>query len=153
MSVNSITEIKPLDIRRSAMDLLAFREHSLQELSTKLHRKFPDCPFIEAQLQILIDENLQSDQRFAEAFVRSKINKGHGPLRIKNELKQRGVDSKFIALAIEVAAVDWLDVLRELSYKKYGDTLPEGQKEKAKRVRFFQYRVFDYQLINKVFCG
>ena len=32
--------VKPVDIRRSAMDLLARREHSRLELARKLHKKF-----------------------------------------------------------------------------------------------------------------
>ncbi len=146
----SITETTPLDIRRSAMDLLAFREHSFQELVTKLSRKFPDCLFIEPQLQILTDENLQSDQRFAESFVRGRINKGHGPLRIKNELKQRGIENHMALSAIDEADVNWFSVISDLSQKKYGNTLPEDHKEKAKRIRFFQYRGFEYYLINEV---
>ena len=141
------SDISPLDIRRSAMDLLAFREHSMQELATKLLRKFPGCEHIDSQLQQLATENLQSDQRFAEAFVRAKINKGQGPLRISNELRQRGIASTLIELTLEQAEIDWFAVIAELSIRKYGDSAVRDEKEKAKRIRFFQYRGFSYELI------
>ena len=153
MSDAPVADIGPLDIRRSAMDLLAFREHSMQELITKLLRKFPGCEHIDSQLQQLATENLQSDQRFAEAFVRSRVYKGQGPLRIRNELRQRGIASTLIELTLEQAGVDWFAVISELSARKYGDAPVRDEKDKAKRIRFFQYRGFSYELIKHTLDG
>lgn len=177
--------IKPVDIRRAAMDLLAFREHSIQELVTKLTRRFQKKYFgrsrntrsvrcgedqcyedqcheeslqeidhlddlIIDQIDILADEDLQSDQRFAESFVRSRINKGQGPLRIKRELTARGVSSQIVSMSIEGAGTDWTRVIMELSNRKYGDSKVQDDREKAKRIRFFQYRGFNYEHIAMV---
>ena len=40
----------------------------------------------------LTDEGLQSDARYAGSFVQSRINQGKGPIRIRQELKERGFD-------------------------------------------------------------
>ena len=39
----------------------------------------------------LIEDGLLSDERFAESYFQSRKNRGHRPLRIRNELKQKGV--------------------------------------------------------------
>ncbi len=41
-----------------------------------------------------------------------------------------------------VEGVDWLKLAVEARTKKYGDTIPVEQKEKAKQLRFLQYRGF-----------
>ena len=84
MSDLEFSKPQPLQlIRIKAMDILARREHSRKELFTKLSSHFPD--YID-QLDDVLDQlkegHLQSDQRFAEAFVRSRVNRGQGPQRL-----------------------------------------------------------------------
>jgi regulatory protein len=144
------SEATAKDIRRAAMDLLARREHSFQELSDKLSRRFTNSDLIIEQVQQLSDENLQSDQRFAEMFVRSRINKYQGPIRIKNELRERGVSERWVSHAIREEGADWNELIQHLSSNKYGEQPPADAKEKAKRMRFFQYRGFSFDLIQCV---
>ena len=138
------------DIRRAAMDLLARREHSFKELSDKLSRRFTDQDLIVEQLEKLRDENLQSDQRFAEMFVRSRIGKFHGPIRIKNELRERGVAERWVSHAIREEGVDWAVLLEDLASNKYGEEPPVDARERARRMRFFQYRGFGFELIQRI---
>ena len=57
------------DIRFGAMNFLALREHSVKELKEKLGRKFSSVELIDEAISGLIAQNLQSDERFAQAFV------------------------------------------------------------------------------------
>ncbi|MCZ0869631.1 MULTISPECIES: RecX family transcriptional regulator [Dasania] len=83
-------EKTPADIRYAAIKLLVRREQSLSELTTKLTRKFPGSKvLIEQELEELAEEGLQDDLRYVEMVVRSGINKYHGPLRIRAELRQK----------------------------------------------------------------
>jgi len=83
-----MTDLKPLDVRRAAMDLLARREHSRYEIAVKLARRFGDNPkLFEQEVVKLTDEGLQSDRRLAEAFIRARTNRGRGPVKIKMELR------------------------------------------------------------------
>lgn len=141
----------PKDIRRAAMDLLARREHSFKELTDKLSRRFTDQDSILEQVELLKEENLQSDQRFAEMFVRSRISKFHGPIRIKNELRERGVAERWVSHAIREEGVDWIELLESLANHKYGNQAPVDARERAKRMRFFQYRGFGFDMIQQVF--
>ena len=84
-------------------------------------------------------------------FVRSRINKFHGPIRIKKELREKGISERWVSHAIREEGVDWLELLQSLSVNKYGTTNPDGAREKSKRIRFFQYRGFGFELINQLF--
>ncbi len=136
------------------MDLLAFREHSQQEIVAKLSRRFGDrevsIDILSDVVNILAEDNLQSDQRFAESFLRSRIQKKHGPIRIANELAGRGVASSIATQVLDCANIDWNELLEALSDRKYGHSKPADAKEIAKRIRFFQYRGFSYEHIQRL---
>lgn len=91
----------PVDVpvlRRAAMDFLARREHSFQELEQKLQRKFPDenrDRLIEV-VQTLADEGLQSDDRFAESWIRYRKSRGFGFHHIRADLRERGITTSLI---------------------------------------------------------
>jgi regulatory protein len=129
-------------IRRTAMDLLARREHSRRELQQKLAQRFSDNMLIQSELDKLCAERLQSDERFAEAYLHSREQRLYGPIRIKAELRERGIADAVIAKVFCDAAIDWRANLRKLETEKFGRKPPADLKEKAKRIRFFQYRGF-----------
>ncbi|GAB3374327.1 recombination regulator RecX [Spongiibacter taiwanensis] len=142
------------DIRIKAMDLLARREHSRSELSTKLNQRFSDCPdLIVAAVQRLSDEGLVSNQRFAESFVRQRVAKGHGPLRIRQELRQREVEEGLIGEALAEAGIDWWALAEEAVQRRFGAEAPADFKEKAKRMRFLQQRGFTFEQIQSAVAG
>jgi regulatory protein len=149
-----MTNVTATDIRRAAMDLLARREHSFQELSTKLSRRFRDrdliSDLIDDQIRLLAAENLQSDQRYVASFIRSRVAKRQGPLRISMDLSQKGISKTLVSQVFEEEAFDWCSMIKSLSESKYGNTQPQDEKEKAKRIRFFQYRGFNFDQINQV---
>lgn len=138
---------QPADIRFAAMNLLARREHSLQELRQKLSRRFDNRQWLETELQRLVKENLQSDDRFAESFARMRALRGCGPGRVRQEMREKGISDQAIARAFEQAELDWT-ALAEAAYRKKfgkpGQTLVAESplKEKARRARFMQYRGF-----------
>lgn len=141
-ALEALDAINPADIRLAAMNLLARREHSRKELRTKLKRRFSDEALIEKQLQCLADENLQSDQRFAESFVRQRISMGKGPLRLRQEMRERGLTDTDIEIALEAVEVDWYALAEEVLHRKFGDIKSLEIKEKARCCRFMQYRGF-----------
>ncbi len=137
-------DFNPRDLRLQAMNLLARREHLRAELARKLRQRFgPECDSdIESVLQELQDENLQSDSRFTESYIRHRSARGYGPDRIQQELRQKGVDSELLDEAMSVAEVDWAERAREVRYKKFGTGQPGDFREKARQLRFLNYRGF-----------
>ncbi len=139
------------DIRRAAMDLLARREHTRKELARSLRRQFSSMSeTIEEELGKLREEGLQSDIRMAEALIRSRVSRGQGPVRIKAELRSKGLDDSEIQVALEAGEVDWFELVTQVSRKRYGEAPPSSFKERAKRSRFLQQRGFSFEHISSL---
>jgi regulatory protein len=133
----------PKEIRKKAMDFLARREYGQSELIRKLADKGYAFRIVEREIQKLTEERLQSDDRFAEAFVQSRVNQGKGPIRIRLDLGQRGISDAVIEMAIEESAADWHGLACEVRLRKFGNAAPADFKAKAKQMRFLQYRGFE----------
>ena len=141
-------EIKPSKIRISAMGMLAGREFLRCQLAVKLEKKFDNSPLILDVLDQLAAENLQSDHRYIEAFIRSRVARGQGRTRIRLDLKSRGADATLIEQLLDEAEVDWFELAKNTAHQKFGTDHHIDAKEKAKRMRFLQYRGFSFDQIN-----
>lgn len=132
------------------MNLLARREHSFHELVEKLSRRFPDRDFLADSLSVLTEQNLQSDERFAESFINARKARGKGPVMIRQELKQRGVSSDLIANKLDDDSELWLDIAEQTYQKKFTGKPIVDQNDKARRLRFMQGRGFSFEIIKKL---
>lgn len=147
------TDVTATDIRRAAMNHLARREHSRLELVRKLQQRFGDlAALIEAELDRLESENLQSDARLAEAFIRARSNRGQGPIKIRMELRGKGVKDDLISIAFEQSAIDWFQLADSVARKKFGDSGPSDLKERARLSRFLQQRGFSHDHISNIYA-
>ncbi len=145
------SEVTAVDVRRAAMDLLARREHSRQELQRKLARRFAvDAEVIFSVINQLTQEGLQSDQRLAEALLRYRSNRGQGPLKIKAEMREKCIESDLIEQIFDEANIDWFDLALRVLEKRYGDGSAVDASERAKRTRFLQQRGFSFDQIQTV---
>ncbi len=132
---------------RTALELLARREHSRRELARKLDaRGFPD-DVVAAVLDELERSGSLADARFTDVFVRSRVAKGQGPQRIRAELAQRGIADAAAAEALQGSDVDWLETIRTVRRKRFGAELPRDYAERARQARFLQYRGFSSEQI------
>ena len=125
-----------------AAALLARREHSRHELRQKLARHGAGAEEVETALAQLAAGGLQSDARFTEHFVRAKVNKGQGPLKIRHALQGRGVGPDLITEYLDAARIDWLAEARRVRTGKFGAAPPLGHANKARQARFLQGRGF-----------
>jgi regulatory protein len=137
----------PKDARKKAMDFLARREHSQVELINKLVNKGYLRQIADEVVTTLTNEGLQSNDRFAEAFVQSRINQGKGPIRIRLDLSQRGICDSNIEKAIGESGADWYKLTLNARSRKFGLKKPEDFKALAKQIRFLRYRGFDQEHI------
>ena len=133
----------PIEARKKAMDYLARREHGRGELLDKLTRFGFDADVADDAVAQLVEDGLQSDARFAEAFVSARINQGKGPVRIRADLRERGLSGSAIDLALEEADEDWYALARDVRLKKFGPDTPSEYRDKAKQMRFLQSRGFE----------
>jgi len=101
----------------------------------------------------LVARGLVSDARMAEAYAEERIRKGYGPLRVRQELRQRGVADELIDPHLARTAGDWLQHLRNVHDKKFGVGLSQGAKERGRRARFLEQRGFPSDLIGRLLHG
>lgn len=140
----------PGDPKTAALKLLARREHSRQELQRKLQQRGFAAEAIAAALNELESADWLSATRYAEAYVRSRIASGFGPLRIQAELSQRGLDQAQIQAALEQAEADWAELASRQYHKRFGETPITDMKERAKRQRYLAGRGFPQSIISDI---
>ncbi|SDL39540.1 regulatory protein [Modicisalibacter muralis] len=136
--------------RDDAISLLARREYSRAELQARLATKGHADATISETLDTLARDGLQSDTRFAETFVRSRIARGQGPIKIRAELGNRGIDREMIRAALDDAqhtdGVDWFALACDTLAKRFDDPGSEPR-ERARRERFLAGRGFDFDQV------
>ena len=133
-----------------AVKLLARREHSVQEVRQKLRQREFDDSEIDQAVSDLQQGGWLSDERFTEAYIRMRQQKGFGPVRIAIELRERGIDDALVEQHLDHGASEWLHSLREPYPKTYAGRAIADYNDKAKRIRFLQYRGFDLDAIYDV---
>ena len=132
-----------LEARKKAMDYLARREYGREELRKKLLQAGYAENAADEAVGRLASDGLQDDARFIENFIRSRVNQGKGPVRIRSELGQRGLDDGLIEQGLDEAGEDWYLLAETVRQQKFGAGYPEDFKEKARQMRFLQYRGFE----------
>jgi len=133
------------------MDLLSRREHAVAELNRKLIDKGFDEVFVAEALAQLVKDGLLSDARYAESYVRFRMNKGFGPVRIREELRQRGVASELVSEWVDFQDRCWIETARNAWQKRFGGEFPEDMKARAKQLQFLQYRGFTSEQTKHIF--
>ncbi|MGD8424680.1 MAG: regulatory protein RecX [Gammaproteobacteria bacterium] len=143
-------DLTAADVRRTAMNLLARREYARRELAARLASRGLPGDLIDPVMDELTRENLLSDERFADAFVSARAGRGQGPVRIRIELEQKGVDPGIVERALADAGVDWGDLAEQVRRKRFGPGRPGNFKERARQARFLQYRGFAAEHLGRV---
>jgi regulatory protein len=134
-------------VRTAALALLAGRDFGRQELAGRLLKKGYPPEHVEAAVAALVAAKLLSEERFLEQFVAMHARKGHGPVRIRAELRERGIDSGAADEAIDAAEVDWREIARDTRRRRFGTAAPADFRERAKQGRFLQNRGFTHEQI------
>lgn len=137
----------PARLRGLAFALLGRREWSAQQLTQKLLETGADAAHVAELVAELIASDYQSDQRMASMTVRANLRKGRGPARIRQDLKARALDPTLAH--DQLAETNWLAVAVALRVQKFGAEPPNDLKEKARQLRFLQYRGFDAEVCRK----
>ena len=140
-------------IRSVALALQTYREHGAKELEAKLTRKGYDALTTAQVVEDLRDSGLVSDRRFVEAFVRSHATRGHGPARIRYELKELGVSTELVAEGVNHEGIDWFERAAQVRRRKFGENIPPTYDVRAKQMRFLQYRGFSTDQIRAAFSA
>ncbi len=88
-------------VRQAALRYLSYRPRTCQEVREYLARKEFSEENVEKVLHELQQQGFLNDREFALAWVRERRNsKGHGPLRLRQELARKGIAAKWIDEAL-----------------------------------------------------
>ncbi len=142
MSDDTRTKIKQI-----CLELLARGELTRQLLARKLEQCGYQSDTVLQVIDELAEQGWQSDQRYCEQYVAMRSRKGFGPVRIQIELEQRGIDETAASYAI--TDLPWQETIANAYRKKYNDSPINCWSERAKRMRFLQYRGFTTEQIQR----
>jgi regulatory protein len=143
----------------AALRILGHRFNSVAELKQKLRAKKFEREIIDQTISRLREEKWLDDERFADAYVRTRQQRKIGPRRIARELSAAGVDRETARDAI----AQYADEERELAdlkalYEKRSRLLirrhgpqylktPEGRKKLA---AYLLNQGYDAALVERV---
>jgi regulatory protein len=125
---------------------LARRDYSQQEIVQKLKLKKYPADAIQTVIAALVESSLINEPRFTENYTRSRSNKGYGPVRIMQELQARGISAEMIAEHVQIADNAWLAIAQRV-WRKHFKSVPDDMRQRAKQMRFLQYRGFTQEQI------
>lgn len=142
-------DYKTLKIK--AAKYCAYRERAVLEVREKLKTLDATESQVDKLIEELINENFLDEQRFARAFTLDKFrfNKW-GKIKIRQQLRQKGVDVNEIERALEAIPSDeYQDMIRQLLQQKHAALKPESQQriKNQKIVRFMLQKGFEYEVV------
>lgn len=105
-------------------------------------QSYAEEDLIQQVLKSLHEQNLQSDERFAEVYITYRSERGYGPIRIEAELRERGVAAEIIHASLADSAIDLLALADKVRRKRFGADFPKDYMQRAKQMHFLQYRGF-----------
>ncbi len=105
---------------------------------------------IHAVLHNLAEEGLLNETRFIVNFIHYQRNRGYGPLHIRAELIERGINENLIEHHLEIKDNAWLTSIRLVWQKRFKNKIPHDYKTKAQQMRFLQYRGFTHDQIKSM---
>lgn len=139
-----------MTLRERALNLLARREHSRAELARKL-APHVDNEDLDSLLDDLEREKLLSNARYAEMLAHARSGR-HGSLRLKADLRDKGVPAEVMESTLAGAREHDLDAARAVWLKKFGEP-PRDAAERAKQMRFLAGRGFPPDVVRRVVGG
>lgn len=150
--------MKENELYQYALFLLSRRDYATGELRTRIRQRVyekndgkVDDLIIDNVIQRLMELNYLDDQRVIEVYLRSYARKPYGPNRIKQTLRQKGFAAELIDHVFMHCDIDWFALAEESRIKKFGTDIPKDFKEKAKQIRYLQYKGFSGDMIFEQF--
>lgn len=125
--------------KRQALHFLSFRLRSVAEVEKFLLRKNHPPELVRKAIDELSEHKFLDDQAFAVWWADSRIKQGWGQVKIKSELKMKGVDGEIIN---SVIVRDW------------GEIIKKELKDKDRSLKTRQWlagRGFTFSQINRAF--
>jgi regulatory protein len=106
-------------IINKALNLISYRQRSIQEVRNNLKEKGYEEIYIEKAIEYCKGQNYLNDEEFALSFIRDKQNLNNlGSKRIKYELINKGVSETIIEKILQIDPEDEYSIALELAEKR-----------------------------------
>jgi len=141
-----------------ALNMLARGRRTRRELQQRLRRHQPDTAIVKLALDRLEASGVLSDPDVARAEAASRLRRGEGPARIRQRLRQKGIDAReteeALTEAVESDGFDEVQACR-LQAEKRWRSLANLELSIAKRrlIAFLQRRGYSGTVIRQVMGG
>ncbi|MGQ9830075.1 MAG: regulatory protein RecX [Thermochromatium sp.] len=122
--------------------MLVAREHSRLELTQKLGMRGFAPEVIAGALDRLIEAGVLDESRLAAHYVAERADKGFGPVRIRAELRRKGLADSLIDRHLQPMNEIWPEVLVRAYARRFGQSQPSDRSDYARRARFLEQRGF-----------
>ena len=130
--------------------MLATREHSRLELARKLAARGYGAADIDRVLAGLAAQGAVDEARLAETYTAERARKGFGPLRIRAELRDKGLSDAAIDPHLAAMSEAWPTLLSETHDRRFGPVPPADHADFGRRGRFLEGRGFPPELIHRL---
>jgi regulatory protein len=138
---SAIESDSPSAATAAGVGLLAARDYASGELLAKLMSRGFAEGAARAALEVLTARGALNEARYAENYVAWHAGRGQGPLRIAAELRRHGLAEAAIEEAL-LGQDDWAQLACKACQAKFGAAPAANWRDKARRMRFLQYRGF-----------
>ncbi|KMK74948.1 recombination regulator RecX [Alkalihalobacillus pseudalcaliphilus] len=134
---------------------LSYRMRSVWELRQYLQEKERKVEHIEAAIEELLKQKLLNDVEFAKSFVRTKKNTQlKGPIKIAQELKQKGVSIQNVEVALlEYSLDEEIDKLQQWLQKQKPSERESVAIFRQKQQQKLQLKGFQQSAITQAYSG
>lgn len=140
-----------LSLKGRALRYLSQREHSRAELQRKLARHAEEPAEVARVLDELEQRGFIDHQRVADSVVHRKAGR-LGALRIRQELRAKGIEPALVATALEKVKATELERAWDVWRRKFGEAAADAA-GRARQARFLAARGFDGEVIRVVVLG
>lgn len=131
----------------------AYQDRCQSEVKTKAWSLGLKKPDVEELLHRLVEDNYLDEERYAARFVAGKFSmKQWGRVKIKSELRSKGISTYYISMALEIINEEkYAAALKKLAMNKWNSVKGKGVNHFVKMTRtrdFLMQRGFEPALIS-----
>ena len=126
-----------------------YQDRCIKEVKNKLYSFKVSSQLVENIVEYLIDNDYLNEERYTKMFIQGKLRiKKWGRIKLKYELKSKGIDIKIINEHInQINEEDYIEYLNEFSTNK--SKIFKGTFDQKKRsfINYFPYSGWENDLI------
>ena len=126
-----------------------YQDRCIKEVKNKLYSFKVSSQLVKNIVEYLIDNDYLNEERYTKMFIQGKLRiKKWGRIKLKYELKSKGIDIKIINEHInQINEEDYIEYFNEFSTNKIKFLKGTLDQKKRSFINYFTYRGWENDLI------